>query len=546
MTERSTAEQMPIAARLRRGIRSFEPMYLALLGLLAIPSYVFESLAVLELFEMFFFFFLWPFVAPLVELVVRRGTDEDETVEPTDWIYMGNWREYAAWFLMLPLGFLNPFVLAQDAMQWLGSAVAFARHRGSLPDAEGYDQRVSYRLPFDSAWTVVNGSYDHDYSHSWFPATQRYAYDFVITDAEGRTAPEASGADVEGYYCYDEPILAPAAGVVVDVLDDDLEPSRGGGVAHPLKRDIRGNYVVLQHAADEYSCLAHLVPGSVTVAPGDRVQRGEEIGRCGHSGNSSEPHLHFQLQDHPNFVVAAGLPIAFDDVAIEWPGDEAPITDPLSDAEADDANEREREAIPNPIETIANLEDGTYRPRAHLTAGQRVTHVDRDDGDSSRTHIDDSDPTIVADKAGATRASSQHRTGLASLQQVGFGACVSGVTTFFASIFVSSLTVAALLGAVAAVGVSYRAGATFLRRDGSKHRSSSIGTAVGIGIVAAVVGWYGVTGPAIGIGVQGLGISVLLLGFVGYAVLGEYERLRLRESFPDRGGSRSRPSSPTE
>jgi len=181
---------------------------------------------------------------------------------------MGSWREYAAWFLTMPLAFLNPLVLAQDLSQWLGTAVAFVRHRGTFPAVESYDQQVSYRLPFDGTWTVVNGSYDHDYSHSWFPVTQRYAYDFVITDADGRTSPAGSGSAVDSYYCYDEPILAPADGVVVDVFDTDVESPRGGGLSHPLKRDIRGSYVVIQHAPDEYSCLAHLVPGSVAVSPG--------------------------------------------------------------------------------------------------------------------------------------------------------------------------------------------------------------------------------------------------------------------------------------
>ena len=38
------------------------------------------------------------------------------------------------------------------------------------------------------------------------------------------------------------------------------------------------------------------------------VRAGEQIGECGNSGNSSEPHLHFQLQDHQRVAIAAGLP----------------------------------------------------------------------------------------------------------------------------------------------------------------------------------------------------------------------------------------------
>ncbi|WP_226481312.1 M23 family metallopeptidase [Natrinema amylolyticum] len=535
MTERTTAgESTTLAERIRSRLRSFEPMHLAFLALLAIPGYVFESLAFLQFFEVFFLVFLWPFVAPLVDWVVRRSTDE-KSEDPTDWIRMGNWREYAAWLLMVPATFLNPIVMAQDALQWLGVPVAFARHHGSFPDADGYDQHVSYRLPFDGPWTVVNGSYRQDYSHSWFPVTQRYAYDFVITDADGRTAPEDAGSAVDSYYCYDEPILAPAEGVVVDVFDGALEASRGGGLSHPLKRDLRGSYVVIQHAADEYSCLAHLVPGSVTVELGDRVDRGREIGRCGHSGNSSEPHLHFQLQDHPDFAIAAGLPIAFDDVAIEWPGAKAPVSDLRSDP-SETASDRELEADAS----NRPLEDGTYRARSYITAGQRVAHVGRDGTDSRRRHDDVAhagDVTPRADDSTGTQSTGQRRLGVATLQRIGFGACVGGVATFFASIVVSWLPVALLLGGGAAIGAAARVGLAVPGGDGDGRRPGSRGTVVGVGAVAAAVAWYGRTDPAVGL--QSLGALAFLAGFVCYVALGEYERLRLGESFPDRGGVRS-------
>ncbi len=44
---------------------------------------------------------------------------------------------------------------------------------------------------------------------------------------------------------------------------------------------------------------------------GDTVKQGQVIGRCGHSGHSSEPHLHFHLQDTPSLFSSMGLPIRF-------------------------------------------------------------------------------------------------------------------------------------------------------------------------------------------------------------------------------------------
>ena len=61
-----------------------------------------------------------------------------------------------------------------------------------------------------------------------------------------------------------------------------------------------GNHVVLDLGSGEYALLAHLRRGSVRVRPGQRVRRGETLGRCGNSGNSSEPHLHFHVQDRPS------------------------------------------------------------------------------------------------------------------------------------------------------------------------------------------------------------------------------------------------------
>jgi murein DD-endopeptidase MepM/ murein hydrolase activator NlpD len=74
---------------------------------------------------------------------------------------------------------------------------------------------------------------------------------------------------------------------------------------------ILGNHVVLDLGDGVYAALAHLRRGSVRVRPGDRVAAGQQLAECGNSGNSSEPHLHFQLMDHPSVLLAAGLPLRF-------------------------------------------------------------------------------------------------------------------------------------------------------------------------------------------------------------------------------------------
>ncbi|HSF38642.1 MAG TPA: M23 family metallopeptidase, partial [Thermoanaerobaculia bacterium] len=81
-----------------------------------------------------------------------------------------------------------------------------------------------------------------------------------------------------------------------------------------------GNYVILRHAGGEFSQYAHLKQGSVKVKAGDKVTRGQVIGQLGHTGNSTEPHLHFQLTDGPDPLYSRGLPIVFKNTAIEGMG----------------------------------------------------------------------------------------------------------------------------------------------------------------------------------------------------------------------------------
>lgn len=93
------------------------------------------------------------------------------------------------------------------------------------------------------------------------------------------------------YLCYGEPVLAPAEGTVTSTEDGIRDaPRPGSGWLDPFAGHIVGNHVVIEHTEGEYSFLAHLIPGSIPVEEDERVSRGQQIGRCGNSGNSSKPH----------------------------------------------------------------------------------------------------------------------------------------------------------------------------------------------------------------------------------------------------------------
>ena len=498
MTENATATDdadppsraTAVAGRLRRLLRRFDPTLLGLLGFLALPAYVSDSLSFLEVFEPFFLFFLWFFVGPIVDMVLARGADEETA--PTDWLRMGGLGEFAVGYLMIPLTFLNPMTVTQDLLQMVGGAASFLRHRGSFPDSESYEQQAPYRLPVDGTWTVVNGSPEREYSHSWIYPNQRYAYDVLVTDEDGRSRPEGTNTAVENYYCYDEPVVAPADGVVVDSFDAALEASRGGGFSHPLKRSILGGHVVLKHADSEYSFLAHLRPGSVPVEPGQRVERGQVVGRCGHSGISSEPHLHFQIQDSPDFLTAASLPVQFDDIEIEYPGvahesDLVPGYDVWHAGDPDDSP------------------DG-YHERTFLIEGQRVTH-------------DDAADDLPGATAGQrTVASAEPSRVVSTLKRAVLTLAVGGVLAYAVGLFASETVAVGTVAGAAVLALAVRAVAV-LRGSTASGRTGWAGSPVGFALAAGAVASGAVVGP-----------ELFAAGLVGYVLVAVAESRRLRQS----------------
>jgi len=211
---------------------------------------------------------------------------------------------------------VTPWGILTQVLQIGGNFVPYLRYRGRLPGHDRHVPDTAVTAPLDGEWTVVNGGVTRDTSHSWGLVAQRYAYDFVVTE-DGDTH-AGDGGDLHDYYAFGKPVRAPADGTVVKTLDRLRDyPNPGGGRAEWRTWQITGNYVVIEHDEDEYSMLAHLQEDSVSVEPGDEVERGDVVGRCGNSGNSSEPHLHFQLMDRSGFWTVASLVPRFVDVAVD-------------------------------------------------------------------------------------------------------------------------------------------------------------------------------------------------------------------------------------
>lgn len=150
--------------------------------------------------------------------------------------------------------------------------------------------RLPVRLPFLGKWTVSQG-HEGEYTHK---GDYRHAWDFIITDLEGKQF-SGRGDDPSDYFCFDKPVLAAADGTV-EYIEDLIEDNVIGELN---VKNNWGNTVIIRHNDYLFTSLSHLKKESIPVNVGERVKEGDIIGKCGNSGRSPYPHLHFQVQGTP-------------------------------------------------------------------------------------------------------------------------------------------------------------------------------------------------------------------------------------------------------
>jgi peptidase M23-like protein len=142
---------------------------------------------------------------------------------------------------------------------------------------------------------------------------QRFAIDFLQVDSAGNSRrPGTDASKNSNYYAYGTELLAVADGIVAATKDSIPENVPGGRAVKIDLTTVGGNFVGIDIGGGKYALYAHVQPGSLRVKVGDRVKRGQVIALLGNSGNSTEPHVHFQIADGPSFLAAEGLPYATD------------------------------------------------------------------------------------------------------------------------------------------------------------------------------------------------------------------------------------------
>jgi murein DD-endopeptidase MepM/ murein hydrolase activator NlpD len=166
-----------------------------------------------------------------------------------------------------------------------------------------YQTKTELRLPFEGEWCVVAGGRSINYNHHTVASDQRFAYDFLIKK-DGYSY-HKFGLQNEDYYCYNKKVLAPGKGIIVDIVNNIKENKLGE------MPKISGNRLIIDHENGEYSILSHFKYNSIVVKLGDTVTVGQFLGLCGNSGHSSEPHIHYHLQNSAEMFNGEGLPAQF-------------------------------------------------------------------------------------------------------------------------------------------------------------------------------------------------------------------------------------------
>jgi hypothetical protein len=192
-------------------------------------------------------------------------------------------------------------------------------------------------FPLRGEWTAVRTPAYRIPSHGTDQFGQRYAFDFVRMKWEpfaryfskSKLHHMFSKVSVEDCYCWSQPIYSPFEGEVVTVLDDwpdiiklNVYKDMFGALVRTYKflrtpktggidiRPITGNCIII-HSECFSALLAHLRNGSIKVKEGQHVKAGDFLAEVGNSGNTTAPHLHFQLMKGDDPLTAIGLPCRF-------------------------------------------------------------------------------------------------------------------------------------------------------------------------------------------------------------------------------------------
>lgn len=173
-----------------------------------------------------------------------------------------------------------------------------------------YITKTKLILPFKIALMVSNGgrlpeTNNHNRPADKGPQNQLYAYDFRMEN----TGQEKK---LEDYGVFGIEVISPGSGVIAQVVDGSFDCNPGDA-----DRSVGvGNMIMIDHLNGEFSLICHLKHNSIVVKVGDKVEQGQLIGLCGNTGNTTQPHIHYNLQDNLLGYKAKALPAQFEKIEV--------------------------------------------------------------------------------------------------------------------------------------------------------------------------------------------------------------------------------------
>lgn len=198
------------------------------------------------------------------------------------------------------------------------------------------DRPITIGFPLRGEWYAPTTPAKKVPSHGTNRMGLRYAFDFLQVDRNNLNKDYAGsflqflllGIPLKNFYCWGEQIYAPCDGEIVAVVDGIAERKHVHWLRESVlairktltfnenKDDYRliaGNYLIMKCSNDVYMAFVHLQTNSLTISVNQKVKKGDYLGNVGHSGNSTSPHLHFQVMDSDNFKKANGIPCQFEE-----------------------------------------------------------------------------------------------------------------------------------------------------------------------------------------------------------------------------------------
>jgi len=154
----------------------------------------------------------------------------------------------------------------------------------------------------------------------------RFAIDWVKVDEHGKTF-TGDPSDNKNYYAYGQPVFAVAEGVVASLTDNVPQNKPGSHAVKITRENVCGNSISVKIGEGQFGFYCHMQPGSIRVKLGEHLHQGQVIGLVGNAGDSSEPHLHFQLSDEDSIAGSESLPYLLDSFDF-YDSDSKPVPQP--------------------------------------------------------------------------------------------------------------------------------------------------------------------------------------------------------------------------